>query len=73
MRAIKIRAAEQNRTLQDLIAELLRKGLTSTSSPQENVRATFPLIECAHPNEKVTPDFVSSLLLDQDTDDSLRH
>ena len=73
MRAVKIMAAEQNRTLQDVIAELLRKGLGRVTTSNASEKVSLPLVVCAHANDTVTPEFTAALLLDEETDDSLRH
>lgn len=70
MRAVKIRAAEQNRKLQDLISELLRLGLESSSNPQPKVlrkRVPLPSIDCAHealPGKELTPEKLASVLIE---------
>lgn len=74
MRAVKIMAAEQNRTIQDVISELLRKGL-AFSPPNPDTRETvqLPLIQCVHSSEQVTPEFVAELLIEDEARDTLRH
>lgn len=71
-RTIKVMAAQQNRTLQAVIAELLRRGLAYEPPQDEKMRVKLPLVNCAHPSENVTPEFVADLLLEQEIDDSLR-
>jgi plasmid stability protein len=68
MRAVKIRAAEENRRLKDLIADLLRRGLDQKpGSPAEiRRRVKLPLVEYAHearPCEEMTPERVADALL----------
>jgi hypothetical protein len=72
MRAVKIRAAEENRKLKDVAADLLRRGLaqqrSATASPAPR-RLKLPLIECAHearPEEEMTPDRVAEALLEEE-------
>lgn len=71
-RTIKVLAAEQNRTLQSVIAELLRRGLAYRPGQDEEVRVELPLVVCTSPSNDVTPEFVDQLLLEQETDDTLR-
>lgn len=73
MRAVKIMAAEQNRTMQDVIAELLRKGLAYSPTVGERETVKLPLIACARPSDQVTPEFVADLLNDEEAHGSLRH
>lgn len=58
-RTIKIRAAEQNRKLQDVIADLLRRGLAMESS-QPKGKVQFPLIVGGYPGD-LSPERVSEL------------
>jgi plasmid stability protein len=68
VRAVKIRAAEENRKLRDVTAELLRRGLAQprgVASPAHR-RLRLPLVECAHearPDEEMTPERVAEVLL----------
>lgn len=74
MRAIKVRAAQQDRKIKDVVAELLRRGLShaqseSTISPAR--RVTLPLVQCEHParpDQEMTPARVAAALLDQEAD-----
>jgi plasmid stability protein len=71
MREIKVRAAREDRKLKDLVAELLREGLTSTSKPSttRGHRVKLPLIRSGHPaspGEELTPERVSEILLQED-------
>jgi plasmid stability protein len=71
MRAVKIRAAEENRRLKDVMADLLRRGLNQKSlSPSEvRRRVKLPLIECAHearPDEEMTPERAADTLLEEE-------
>jgi plasmid stability protein len=71
MRAVKIRAAEENRKLKDLIAELLRRGLAQPSGapPTGRHRVRLPLVQCAHearPGEEMTPERVAEVLIEEE-------
>jgi plasmid stability protein len=70
-RAVKVRAVEENKTLKDVIADLLRRGLAQDHRLPATVsrRVELPLIECAHearPGEEVTPERVAEVLLDEE-------
>jgi plasmid stability protein len=72
MRAVKIRAVEENRKLKDMVAELLERGLTREAPAPGSVRnrVRLPLVECAHeaaPGEELTPERLAQVLLDQET------
>ncbi len=73
VRAIKIRAIEENRKLKEMIAELLRRGLGEGSSVEQGVgrrRVTLPLVQTAHqakPDEEMTPERVAAALRDEDS------
>jgi plasmid stability protein len=70
MRAVKIRAAEQNRKLKDLIADLLQRGLAQEAgAPTVRHRVRLPLVQCAHdarPDEEMTPERVAAVLLEEE-------
>jgi len=71
MRAVKIRAVEDNRRLKDTIADLLRRGLSSGIGGPAPVRrrVKLPLVECAHEaraGEEMTPERVANALLDEE-------
>lgn len=71
MRAIKVRAARQDRKLKEVVAELLRRGLGTESEDRGPVRkrVELPLVECAHaarPDEEMTPERVAKVLLEQE-------
>ena len=73
MRAVKIRAAEENRRLKDTIADLLRRGLAQESGVRSTVRkrVRLPLVECAHearPDEEMTPERVAQVLLEEEAE-----
>jgi plasmid stability protein len=71
VRAVKIRAAEENRKLKDLMADLLQSGLAQRRGAASTVRRRLklPLVECAHearPDEEMTPERVAKVLLDEE-------
>ena len=73
MRAVKIRAVEENRRLKDTIAELLRRGLAREAGvpPTVRKRVTLPLVECAHEarrGEEMTPERVAQILLEEEAE-----
>lgn len=75
MRAVKVRAAQNNSKLQDMIAALLRKGLELESHVPRGSRVKLPLIQCVHspqPGQELTPERVAALLLEQEAHESLR-
>jgi plasmid stability protein len=73
MRAVKIRAAEENRKLKDVIADLLRHGLSlpSEKPPVARQRVRLPLVQCAHearPGEELTPERVAQILSEEEAE-----
>ena len=79
MRAVRIRSAEENMKLKEVVADLLRRGLASLAGKTPGVRnrVEFPLIRCAHsarPGEELTPERIAEVLLEQEVAalDSLR-
>lgn len=71
---IKVHAAKQNRTLQDVVAEFLRRGLAHASSSPSPRRVQFPLIQGGHaasPDQEMTPERVAQILLEQEADEAL--
>jgi plasmid stability protein len=71
MRAVKIRAAEENRRLKDTIADLLRRGLAQARgvAPGAQRRVQLPLVACAHearPAEEMTPERVAQVLIEEE-------
>ena len=71
MRAVKIRAVEENRRLKDVIADLLRRGLDQKPGPpsEGRRRVQLPLVECAHearPGEEMTPERAADALLEEE-------
>ncbi len=73
MKSIKRSAVEENRTLTDLIANMLRRGLAEEETEPGVVRnrVTLPLVHGAHaarPNEELTPERISDILLMQEAE-----
>jgi plasmid stability protein len=71
MRAVKIRAVEENRTLKDTIADLFRRGLAQPSGvpPTARQRVRLPLVQCAHEarrGEEMTPERVAEVLTEEE-------
>lgn len=71
MRAVKIRAAEENRRLKQTIADLLRRALAAerAAPPAMARRVELPLVQCAHralPEQEMTPERVAKVLLDEE-------
>jgi len=67
MRAVKVRAAEENLELGEVVTSLLRRGLAATSAekPMVRNRVQFPLVKCAHPakpGDELTPERVAAIL-----------
>jgi len=67
MRAAKVRAAEEGRRLKDVMADLIRRGLTEQTALAGVVprRVRLPLIECAHEarsDQEMTPERVAQIL-----------
>lgn len=73
MRAVKLRAVEENRRLTDMITDLLRRGLAqeAAASPAIPTRVKLPLVKGAHrarPDDEMTPERVAQVLLDQEAE-----
>jgi plasmid stability protein len=72
MRAIKIRAVNDNRKLKDAIADLLKRGLAREPRmpPKVRRRVTLPLVRCAHgarPGEEITPERAAEILFAEES------
>lgn len=69
MRTVKLRAVQENRKLKDMVADLLRLGLSqpAMSAPVRR-RVQLPLIQTgqAAPEDELTPARVAQILLDED-------
>jgi plasmid stability protein len=67
-RAVKVRAAHQGRKLKDVMAELIRRGLSEQEEAPLGAaprRARLPLVTCAHPaapGREVTPERAAEIL-----------
>jgi plasmid stability protein len=71
VRAVKIRAAEENRKLKDLMADLLQSGLAQRRGTASTARRRpkLPLVDCVHearPEEEMTPERVAEALLEEE-------
>ena len=73
MRAIKIRAVNENRKLKDAIADLLKRGLSREPRVQAKARqrVRLQLVRCAHEarrGEEITPERASEILLAEEAE-----
>ena len=73
MRTIKVKAAQEDRRLKDVIADLLEQALAHENgqSAKPGYRVKLPLIETAHPaapGEELTPERVAQILIDQEVE-----
>ncbi len=73
MRAIKVRAAQQDRKIKDVVAELLRRGLSGQEQAAAvRRRVQLPLVQCGEPvGEPMTPQRVAEALLDEEADSTI--
>lgn len=76
MREIEMRAVREDRKLNDLIAELLRRGLVAATEPSSAKphRVQLPLIRSGHPakpGEELTPERVAEILLVEEVERAL--
>ncbi len=67
MRSVKVRAAEDNLKLREVVTNLLRLGLAATSAekPMVRNRVQFPLLKGGHPakpGDELTPERVAEIL-----------
>lgn len=74
MRAVRIRAAEENLKLREVVAELLRLGLLAASEEKPAVRrrVQLPLVQCAHaalPDEEITAERAAAILIEGEAAD----
>lgn len=77
LRELKVRAASTDRSLKDLMAELLQRGLDVVDGAPDEVdaRVSLPLVVCAHPaaaGQEATPDRAAAVLLEQETEALVR-
>ena len=72
VRAIRVRAARQDLKLEDLVSELLRKGLAvDDEGGTAGRRVQFPLIKGTRrpsPDEELTPERVSEILAQEEVE-----
>jgi hypothetical protein len=73
MKSVKLRAVEENRTMTDLIAELLRRGLAEEQDETKVIRnrVLLPLIHATHPPhppDALSPERVAEILLAQEVE-----
>jgi hypothetical protein len=78
MRAVKLRAVEENRKLTDMITDLLRRGLAQepSASPSVPNRVNLPLVKDAHrarPDDEMTPERVAEVLIEEEAGTSRDH
>ncbi len=71
VRAVKIRAAEDNRKLKDTVAAWLKRGLASAElvRPKASRRAKLPLVRCARraaPGQEISPERAAEILADEE-------
>ena len=71
MRAVKLRAVEEDRTLTETIALLLRIGLAheQTGTSRRGSRVELPLVRRTHtpkPGEELTPERTAEILLEEE-------
>ena len=71
MRAVKIRAVQENRRLKHTVADLLKRGLAEQrgAPAPSRQRIKLPLVDCAHearPGDEMTPERVAEVLLDEE-------
>ncbi len=77
MRALKIKAAEENRRLRDVFAEVLRRGLASPAKVEEQGRhrVTLPLVHSsrsAPTGHELTAERVAEILEQEDAEYAAR-
>ena len=71
MRAIKVRAAQRDQKLKDVVTDLLRKGLSVEKEPgRTRHRVKLPLVQGhpAAPGEEMTPEPVAKILIEQEAE-----
>jgi plasmid stability protein len=76
MRAIRVRAARQDRKLKDVVAELLRSGLAEEERRPSMIghRVSLPLIKGGHPaapGKELTADRIAEILVEEEAQDFL--
>ena len=70
MRAIKVRAAQQDRKIKDVVAELLRRGLSGPAQGGDaRRRVELPLVDCGEATgSEMTPQRLAEALLDEEAE-----
>lgn len=70
MRAIKVGPAQQDRKIEDAVAELLRRGLSEPGrAVASGRRAQLPLVQCGGATGlDMAPEFLATALLDDEAD-----
>lgn len=68
VREVKVRAAREGRRVKEVMAELIRRGLSDPPARKPSVpsRVRLPLVRCAHPampEEEMTPERTAQVLL----------
>jgi plasmid stability protein len=71
LRTVKVRAANEGRSLKDVVSELIRRGLVRGATETGDIasRVRLPLVQCAHsaiPTEEATPERVAALLVEEE-------
>lgn len=71
MRSVKVRAAQTDRTMTEVVAELLRAGLATVEDGPGAARVRLPLVRNSRTaaEEELSPDRVASLLQDAEVTD----
>jgi hypothetical protein len=75
MREIKVRAANEDTKLKEIIPELSSKGMAAEERSKVRHRVHFPIVETLHPapsGEELTPERVHEILLGQEVQAALR-
>lgn len=76
MRSVKVRAAQTDRTLTDVVTELLRSGLSSTGDgSRSSGRVQFPLVRNSRTAsaEDFSPERIASILEEDDVASAIEH
>jgi hypothetical protein len=73
MKAIKLRAVDEHRTMTDLITELLRQGMADAPDEQRTIRhrVKLPLIHGTHApssEDEMSPERIAEILLAEEAE-----
>ena len=77
VKKVKLRALNDGKKLKDMVAELLRRGLTIAENDlpdpvvSRDPKTGLPVIQCrqsAPPGQELTPDRVAEILLEQESE-----